>query len=433
MTAPVVPIAAHLRGPARAFRPGGLPPAGAVLTAARRDGPIFRDELVAATDLSNATVNRQVAALLEAGLLRERPDLVPAGAVGRPRVPVEVDTHRFGVLGVHIGLRQATLAAGDLHGRLLDAIDVPVPACDPAEAIMLLTGRLRRFGARWPHRRALRVGVVVGGQPSTHRGWPQPRPGWGSASLAEALDRVTDSGAVVVSQVEGIAAAETLLARSPTGGATLYVYAREAVGAVLTMDDVVVGPSRGPGTISHLPVGGPVSCHCGATGCLEASVGDSAVAAAAHQADLVPEPAIGQVIAAAEQGGRAAHELLVERARLLGRGVALARDVFNPDRVVLVGQAFTGYRPGLAHMVASFAEASVLEPLSLRVSSLGPRVQALAACTAALRPVYADPLGVVRDAGAQDQSSRPERPTSRRSRARPRSGLTLPPRKIPSR
>ncbi|WP_051580558.1 ROK family transcriptional regulator [Pseudonocardia acaciae] len=379
MTATVIPITA--RGPA-----------GAVLTTARRDGPIFRDELATATGLSHATVNRQVAALLEAGLLRERPDLVAAGAVGRPRVPVEVDPDRFGVLGVHIGPRHATLASGDLRGRVLDAIDVPVPApLRPAEVIPLLTGRLRRFGARSPRRRPLGVGVVIDDQ---LRG--------GRAPLAQAVDM--DLDAVVMPQVEAMAAAETLLTRFPTDGATLYVYARESVGAVLTVDDVVAGPSRGPGTISHLPVGGPAGCPCGATGCLEASVGDTAVAARAHRAGLVPEPSIAQLVAAAERGARAAHELLVERARLLGRGVALARDVFNPDRVALLGRAFTGYRPALAHVAASFNAASVLEPLSLRVSSLGPRVHALTACTAALRPIYADPLAAVRKADARAKS-----------------------------
>ncbi|MDT7639218.1 MAG: hypothetical protein QOC83_3506, partial [Pseudonocardiales bacterium] len=81
---PAVPIpAVRHRGPS----PTPRPPSAAVLDAARRAGLIFRDELVAATELSHATVNRQVTRLLEVGLLRERPDLVQAGAVGRPRVP----------------------------------------------------------------------------------------------------------------------------------------------------------------------------------------------------------------------------------------------------------------------------------------------------------------------------------------------------------
>jgi predicted NBD/HSP70 family sugar kinase len=388
--------AARYRGPVARPRPSGRSAAGTVLTVARRNGPIFRDELVAATELSHATVNRQVARLLVAGLLSERPDLAPAGAVGRPRVPVEVDQHGFGVLGLHIGLRRTTLAAGDLRGRVLGAVEVPNPTGEPAEVVALLTRRLRRFGLRWPRRRILQLGLVVGGQLSADRSrLHHPRLGWESAPIAAIVDQVADADVVIVPQVEAMAGADTLLARHGARGSTLYVYAREAVGAVLTVEGASEVPATGPGTISHLPVGGDVACHCGATGCLEASVGDAAVAAAAHRAGIVPEASIARVIEASEAGNREAHLLLIERGRLLGRGVALVRDVFNPDRVMLLGQAFTGYRPALAHVRESFAATSVLEPMSLRVSSLGTGIQATAACTAALRPVYADPLGTV--------------------------------------
>ena len=47
----------------------------AVFAAARLRGPIARDVIAQVTSLSIATVNRQVTALLEAGLLRERADL----------------------------------------------------------------------------------------------------------------------------------------------------------------------------------------------------------------------------------------------------------------------------------------------------------------------------------------------------------------------
>jgi predicted NBD/HSP70 family sugar kinase len=407
---PVPAPAVRHRGPSRTVQP----PAGVVLDTARRAGSIFRDELVAGTELSHATVNRQVAQLLEAGLLRERPDLVPAGAVGRPRVPVEVDPDGYGVLGIHIGLRRTTLAAGDLRGRVLGAVEVPNPIGDPTDVLTLLIARLRRFGARWPERRMLRVGLVVGGQLSADRSrLRHPRLGWESAPIGEIVDRVAGSHVEVVPQVEAMAGAETLLARHPSRGTALYVYARETVSSVLTVDGAMPAPAAGLGTISHLPVGGTASCPCGGTGCLEVSVGEASVAAAAHRAGIVAEPSIAKVIAAAEGGHRAAHELLVERARVLGRGVALARDVFNPDRVVLLGQGFTGYRPGLAHVSASFAAASVLEPLIPKVSSLGPGLQALAACTAALRPVYVDPLGAMRKTAAREAWSRPSVPTRR--------------------
>jgi predicted NBD/HSP70 family sugar kinase len=375
-------------------------PAASVLTEVRA-GPVFRDELARVTELSNATVNRQVAGLLAAGLVRERPDLAPAGTVGRPRIPVELDGAGFGVLGLHIGLRRSTLAAADLRGRVFAGVDVPNPAGGPAEVLTALTRRLLSFGARWPERTMLQVGVVTGGHLSVERDTLRhPRLGWDDVPIAELVARAAGTEVAVLPQVEAMARADMLRAARRHRGSTLYVYARDAVDAVLTVDGNADVPTRGVGTISHLPVGGPTPCPCGAIGCLESSAGDSAVAEAAVRAGVVTEPSLPRVVEAAVEGNRAAHELLVERARLLGRGVALIRDVLDPGRVVLLGQAFTAYRPGLAHVSAAFAARSTLAPLSLQVSPLGPGVQALAACTAALLPVYADPLGAVRRADA---------------------------------
>ncbi|HZZ47026.1 MAG TPA: ROK family protein [Pseudonocardia sp.] len=371
-------------------------PAASVLTEVRT-GPVFRDELARATELSNATVNRQVAGLLAAGLVRERPDLAPAGTVGRPRIPVELEPDGFGVLGLHIGLRRSTLAASDLRGRVFAGIDVPNPVGDPAEVLSALTRRLLSFGARWPERTMLQVGVVTGGHLSAERDTLRhPQLGWDDVPIADIVAQASGAEVAVLPQVEAMARADMLRAVRRHRGSTLYVYARDAVDAVLTVDGNADLPTRNLGTISHLPVGGSTPCTCGSVGCLESSAGDSAVAEAALRAGVVTQPSLPQVVDAAVEGNRTAHELLVDRARLLGRGVALVRDVLNPDRVVLLGQAFTAYRPALAHISAAFAARSALAPLSLQVSPLGPGVQALAACTAALLPVYADPLGAVR-------------------------------------
>ena len=77
--------------------------AASVFRAVRLRGPVGRDVIAGVTSLSIATVNRQVIALLEAGLLRERADLAVSGAIGRPRVPVEVNHEPFLTLGIHIG------------------------------------------------------------------------------------------------------------------------------------------------------------------------------------------------------------------------------------------------------------------------------------------------------------------------------------------
>ncbi len=67
--------------------------AASVFRAVRLRGPVGRDVIAGVTSLSIATVNRQVIALLEAGLLRERADLAVSGAIGRPRSGAQGNTN----------------------------------------------------------------------------------------------------------------------------------------------------------------------------------------------------------------------------------------------------------------------------------------------------------------------------------------------------
>jgi hypothetical protein len=87
--------------------------AASVFAAVRQRGAIGRDVIAQVTNLSIATVNRQVTALLDAGILRERADLAVSGAIGRPRVPVEVNHEPFLTLGIHIGARTTNILATD--------------------------------------------------------------------------------------------------------------------------------------------------------------------------------------------------------------------------------------------------------------------------------------------------------------------------------
>ena len=80
-------------------------------------------------------MNRQVTALLDAGVLRERADLAVSGAIGRPRVPVEVNHEPFLTLGMHIGARTTSIVATDLFGRTLDVVETPTPR-DPQAAAL---------------------------------------------------------------------------------------------------------------------------------------------------------------------------------------------------------------------------------------------------------------------------------------------------------
>ena len=152
--------------------------AASVFGAARLRGPIARDVIAQVTQLSIATVNRQVTALLDAGILRERADLAVSGAIGRPRVPVEVNHEPFLTLGIHIGARTTSIVATDLFGRTLDAVETPTPRGAQAAALASLAGSARRYLSRWHRRRPLWVGVAAGRRRRQHHRTPRPLSGW---------------------------------------------------------------------------------------------------------------------------------------------------------------------------------------------------------------------------------------------------------------
>jgi len=380
-------------------------PAAAVLRSATR-GPVFRDSAAQTTGLSIATVNRQVSALLSAGLLRERADRTASGAVGRPRIPFEVDTDTFATVGVHIGATVTRIIAADLSGRILGGLEIATPLLDQDAALTIIARSAKAFLDRLPRRRPLWTGVALAGRVDPATGVvDHPRLGWQGAPVAAVFAAVLELPVSVSAHVEAMAAAELLLGSGDEQrpGSSLYIYVRETAGIAVTLHDRVHTPASGPGSIAHLPTGSEVECACGRRGCLEATVGEAALLARAVAAGIVPKreaprrPVIADLYRAAA-GSVRARELLTERAEILGRTAALVRDMFNPDRVILGGQAFTGYRPGIDRVAQAFAKNTTLQPADLRISRFGGRVQEHAAAVTSLSVFYADPLSAMRRA-----------------------------------
>ncbi|MFD4368643.1 ROK family protein [Rhodococcus sp. NPDC058521] len=385
-------------------------PAAGVLRVARSRGPISRDVAAKATGLSIATVNRQVSALLDLGLLRERGDLTASGAIGRPRVPFEIDHEPYLTVGIHIGAVVTSIIASDLRGKVLGAVEVPTPRGRSADALQAIARSARAFASRWHRRRPLWAGVALGGRVDPQSGLvDHPRLGWADAQVGAIIGAGLGLPVSVAAHVEAMAASELLLSpdrpdAGPDNATSLYVYARETAGIAITIDGRVHTPSNGPGSIAHLPTGSSAVCSCGSTGCLEATVSDRALIDAALDAGIVTDtderPAMSALYKAAASGSAPAHELLVERGRVLGRTVAMLRDLFNPDRVILGGQAFTEYPAGVPHVAEAFANTSSLERKDIRITGFGNRVQEYASTVVSLSSLYSDPAGAMRRATA---------------------------------
>ncbi|MFV8382281.1 MarR family transcriptional regulator [Corynebacterium hindlerae] len=99
-------------------------PAAQVLYHVRRSPHVGRGELVKATGLSQPTITRAVAALANAGLLRERRDLINTSRPGRPVVPLELASWPGAFIGVALDKDDAVIGCFDARGRLLREVVV---------------------------------------------------------------------------------------------------------------------------------------------------------------------------------------------------------------------------------------------------------------------------------------------------------------------
>ncbi|GED96063.1 ROK family transcriptional regulator [Gordonia crocea] len=369
-------------------------PAAQVLRVIRQAAPVFRDEIADATGLSTSTVNRQVGALVKAGLVRERGDLAPAGAVGRPRLPVEIAVAEHLTIGVHIGYKVTSITAHDLLHRVVGSITVPTPAEAGAEnALTSLAHTVAGFTSRWRNRDIRWVGIALGGRVYEGGNVDHPRLGWSQAPVGQVFAEILGYPVSVASHVEAMADAE-LVANPTQRGSFLYFYAREMVGIAFSVDGSVHTPSAGPPVIGHFPIGATTLLDPHRTGQLEAATSDTGIVAAARAAGLGITD-IADVHEAARDGNEVARDILVERAEVLGRAVALIADIFNPDHVVLGGQAFTDAPQTLPVVAKVIRDTSVTAKRDVRVSRAGVSVQQQAAGAVSLDALYSDPLGAI--------------------------------------
>jgi predicted NBD/HSP70 family sugar kinase len=373
--------------------------AAAVLRATLDHGPVARSTVARLTGLSPAAVSRQLAELAGRGLVRERPVRSPRPTVGRPHVPVDIDTRRHVVAGIHVALLHATLVLMDLRGRVL--VEQRVPHADPTAAGVLADAgdRMEHFLAE--HARGqgvLGVGVATGG-------WVDPTLGvvvrhaplgWHDVPIRDVLEKRLGLPVRVESHGRALARAEQLIGRERdrARASLVHLFVGNVVDAAIATDGAVhQGPRAGAGDVSHLPVGGDVRCGCGRTGCFEATVSGSAIMLRASADGRVSR--FADVLAALDADEPWAVELFRRRARIVGRAVALLLDVVNPELLV-VHEAGTARRPGLmADLHEEALQHSHVCPdpqQSVIPGSFGIAALAVAAGSVLLHEVYARPL-----------------------------------------
>lgn len=280
----------------------------------------LRNDIVAATGASQPTVARAVTALLNKGLLRERPDLAKVHGRGRPSSPLEFAPNDWRLAGIAVGTSETFVALYDIHGRIMadTVVHSRVAHTQDSDFLEHIIAAVHRLSTH-AGGTLMSLGVTTSGYVSPDGCVDAPNLGWHRMNLAERLRYHFALPVSVTSAVPAILASEIqsedLPARTEAAASSprvLVLFADDSIGAAFS-DEVGVHSIPTLPSTDH----GPAEEVLSTSGCL----GTVSLSAAVESPHF--------------------REVLDSRARGLG---AVASDLcteHRPDTVVLAGSAFS--------------------------------------------------------------------------------------------
>lgn len=318
---------------------------GALFEAVLTRGPLSRRDAARLTGLSAASVTKLVKPMIHHGYLIE--NVREAGVPGRPQIPLQVDASRHHAVGIKLMDGEIVGVVADLHAEVQSSHRMRYRDTSPAgvvDAIDEMTGTLLE---RSPVERSrlLGIGIGLGGHVNGTTGVVVKSPflGWQDVALQHMIAERMNLPVVIENDVNTLAVAEQWFGAGNSFSSFAVVTIGVGVGCALVLDNELWrGVSGAAGEFGHMVVDpdGP-ECHCGKRGCLEAVVGDTAIAEAMSLAAGRRITRVSQVVALAHAGDPDARQVFTQAGVALGRAIAALLNLLNPPLVILSGEGMT--------------------------------------------------------------------------------------------
>jgi len=371
-----------------------------------------RAELSERSGLSAATVARFSRDLLEDGWLREV-ERAPA-AVGRPMQWLELCGERGAVIGVSVLQPAVQAICLDANGQRLFACEEEVRLSSGANGLRETIQRAIERTRQWlidQKRTAWRLGLALPGQWDRALGVSHffPRlPDWRDVPLRELAERWSGLPSSFYGYAASLAVAEQSRRPTPVPRNMLCVEVSDNIAMGIVANGAVIeGACGNAGELGHIPIDarGPV-CYCGSRGCLETLATCTALEDEIHRSDIAREVfadpqrvTFDEAIVQAQQGNGFALRLMHRTSRTLGLGLAIALNLFNPQKLVLSGRFFRAPELTLDPVRAAIREHTLpnaIQHVDVELSALGESAAAHGAAMAVLNDVYCEMTGAAR-------------------------------------
>lgn len=389
-----------------ALRPGQVRGhnSAVVLRLLRRMEAMSRAELARKSGLSEGTISRIIAGLLEQDLVSEVG--VENSTGGRPSTRLQLsDTPRS--IGVEIQNWETRFAVATMRGTLLDTVVVRTPPT-PQQVFDLIAEQVKQYASTNTHLQG--VGVTVRGIVNRQTGVVEvgSDPGWNHVAVQQPVEQGTGLPVWVENDVRAATMAEYHYTNAGEHApqCLLYVSVNEGVGVgIVFQGQVYAGPSMAAGEFGQMVIADDGSnVRHDRPGCLEKLVSNPAICdryaalqgkAGGKSADSAVR--VRRICQRALDGDREAEKILREAARYLGIGVASMAFGLNPEVIVLNATLNSVWPLLIDEIQAQLPTAEqwpAFDRLSIRQSALGGQGSLIGAATLAFGPLFESVAGM---------------------------------------
>ena len=313
-------------------------------------GPISRIQIAELSHLAPASVTKITRQLLERGLIKEVDQQASTG--GRRAISIITETRLFQAIGVRLGRHDATLTLFDLSARTLAEEHFSLPERTQETLQEALLKSLATFISNNQRkiRELIAISVILPGlvEPETGVVRYMPHIPVNEWPLVSVLEKKFNITCFVGHDIRSLALAEHYFGATRDCDDAILVRVHRGTGAgIISNGQIFIGRNGNVGEIGHIQVD-PLGerCHCGNFGCLETIAANAAIESRVRQRLVQGYPSrltvddcnIASICKAANKGDTLATEVIEHVGRQLGKAIAIAINLFNPQKVVIAGE-----------------------------------------------------------------------------------------------
>ena len=373
---------------------------------------LSRSEIAKRTNLSNTTISKLIAELIEEGIVQSGDDDVNQDVdrpVGRPRTAICLIPNARFVIGIHVGVGVFRVAINNLRNEIVwkrmeayNVLDPPTKVLDQINQsveALIAESRINR-------KIILGVGVGLSGIVDFHSGVNvfAPNLNWRQVPARDIFESRLKLPIVVDNNVRCMALGETYFGKGRGLDSLVFVYGRIGVGAgFICQGQIFRGSTMGAGEFGHniILLDDTPSQSKGKHRELESLVSEKIILQRGEEIlRLHPEGILAKVvrthpdfshmdclIEAATQGDKSVKTMFSDLAFHLGIGLVNMVNLYNPELILLGGlfaQAKDIFLDPVRKTVQQFAFADLGKQVRIDVTKFGWKAGVIGAAALAL-------------------------------------------------